>query len=226
MILVVQCNRKHIRSITLNASTDPRDPNLITVTTSLGTMTSKIGAGIGGSSYFGSFLPFGPPAAGSRPESPLARLHPPQTFSPAPQRLTTAVASILGNMGNKTQVEHAPAAEFDHAILYLNKIKTCYPDDQNNTYKQFLEIMQTYRKEQQNSLKDLIGYQQREQRMMHDVCILSYHELKGIPAIFVRPRKRRSLFHRFISRCRHPFKNEDLLSEFKDFLPEIAGMPT
>src|SRR5712672_4347592 len=60
----------------INASTDPRDPNLITVTTPLGTMTSKIGAGGGGSSYFGSPLPFGPPAAGSRPESPLARLHP------------------------------------------------------------------------------------------------------------------------------------------------------
>jgi paired amphipathic helix protein Sin3a len=73
---------------------------------------------------------------------------PPQTFSPAPQGLTTPVASILGKMGNKTQVERAPAAKFDHAILYLNKIKTCYPDDQNNTYKQFLEILQTHRKEQ------------------------------------------------------------------------------
>jgi len=81
-------------------------------------------------------------------------------------------------MGNKTQVERAPAAEFDHAILYLNKIKTRYPDDQNNTYKQFLEILQTYRKDQQNSLKDPIGYQHREQRMMHDVCILSYPQLK------------------------------------------------
>ncbi|KAF8506517.1 hypothetical protein F5888DRAFT_1642843 [Russula emetica] len=183
----------------INASTDPRDPNLITVTTPLGTMTSKIGAGAGGSSYFGSPLPFGPPAAGSRPESPLARLHPPQTFSPAPQGLTTAVASVLGNMGNKTQVERAPAAEFDHAILYLNKIKTRYPDDQNNTYKQFLEILQTYRKEQQNSLKDPIGYQQREQRMMHDV----YIQVQAL------------------------FKNEeDLLSEFKDFLPEIAGTST
>jgi len=177
----------------INASTDPSDPSLITVTTPLGTMTSKIGAGTHGGSYFGSPLPFGPPAAGSRPDSPLARLNPPQTFSPAPQGLTTAVASVLGNMGNKTQVERAPAAEFDHAILYLNKIKTRYPDDQNNTYKQFLEILQTYRKEQQNSLKDPIGYQQREQRMMHDVRTLSYSELKGTRPFLVWPRKRRSL---------------------------------
>jgi len=159
----------------INASTDPRDPNLITVTTPLGTMTSKINTGnqsaAAGGLSFGSPLSFGPPAAGSRPDSPLARLQPPQAFSPAPQGLTTAVASVLGNMSNKTQVERAPAAEFDHAILYLNKIKTRYPDDQNNTYKQFLEILQTYRKEQQNSLKDPIGYQQREQRMMHDVRI-------------------------------------------------------
>ena len=52
------------------------------------------------------------------------------------------------------------------------------------------------------TLKDPIGYQQTEQRMIHDVHILSYLELKVIPPIFVRPRKRRSLFHRFISRCR------------------------
>jgi hypothetical protein len=87
-------------------------------------------------------------------------------------------------MGNKTQVERAPAAEFDHAILYLNKIKTRYPDDQNNTYKQFLEILQTYRKEQQNSLKDPIGYQQREQRMMHDVRSL-YILNRKIPLPFL-----------------------------------------
>ena len=201
----------------INASTDPRDPNLITVTTPLGTMTSKIGAGTVGSSYFGSPLPFGPPAAGSRPESPLARLQPPQTFSPAPQGLTTAVASVLGNMGNKTQVERAPAAEFDHAILYLNKIKTRYPDDQNNTYKQFLEILQTYRKEQQNLLKDPIGYQQREQRMMHDVRTVSYLE-QGTPPIFVRPRQRRSLFHRFISRSRRFLKTKKIsLANSKTF---------
>jgi len=96
-------------------------------------------------------------------------------------------------MGNKTQAERAPAAEFDHAILYLNKIKTRYPDDQNNTYKQFLEILQTYRKEQQNSLKDPAAYQQREQRMMHDVSILSYSEPQGTLSVFVLLRKELSL---------------------------------
>ncbi|KAI0275262.1 hypothetical protein BC834DRAFT_840132 [Gloeopeniophorella convolvens] len=177
----------------INASADPRDPNLITVTTPLGTMTSKI-TGAAGGSYFTSPHPHPPP--GSRPATPLARLHPPPPFSPPPQVLTTAAASVLGNMGNKTPAERAPPAEFDHAIQYLNKIKTRYPDDQNTTYKQFLEVLQTYRKEQQSSLKDPAAYQHREQRMMHDV----YIQVQAL------------------------FKNEeDLLAEFKDFLPEIAG---
>ena len=134
----------------INTSTDPRDPNLITVTTPLGTMTSRFGAGMGGSS------------------------------------------------GNKTQVERAPATELDHAILFVKKIKTRYPDYQNNTYEQFLDIIRTCTKKQQNFLKDSIGYQHWEQKMMHDVRILSYQPL----LLFVRPRKRRSLFHTFISRCK------------------------
>ncbi|KAH9044289.1 hypothetical protein EDB85DRAFT_2070530 [Lactarius pseudohatsudake] len=171
----------------INASADP---SLITVTTPSGTVTSKVGSGthsaaVGGPSY-GSPHPYVPQIGGSRPDTPLARLHPPQSFSPAPQGLTTAVASVLGNMSNKTQVERAPTAEFDHAIQYLNKIKTRYPDDQNNTYKQFLEILQSYRKEQQSSLKDPVYIQ--------------------VQALFK--------------------DEEDLLSEFKDFLPEITGTST
>jgi paired amphipathic helix protein Sin3a len=53
----------------------------------------------------------------------------------------------LNNNGNKTvQVEK----EFNHAIQYLNKIKARYADDPN-TYKQFLDILQTYHKEQRHS---------------------------------------------------------------------------
>jgi paired amphipathic helix protein Sin3a len=172
----------------INASADP---SLITVTTPQGTVTSKISsgalsAGAGGTSYFESPLPYAPQAGGSRPDTPLARLH--QTFSPAPQGLTTAVASVLGNMGNKTQVERAPTAEFDHAIQYLNKIKTRYPDDQHETYKQFLEILQSYRKEQQSSLKDPVEYQQREQKMMNGVRVsLYFRSERSIPSFVVPP---------------------------------------
>jgi paired amphipathic helix protein Sin3a len=39
--------------------------------------------------------------------------------------------------------------EFIHAIQYLNKIKVRYADDLNK-YMQFLDILQTYQKEQKN----------------------------------------------------------------------------
>jgi len=128
-----------------NASADFHDPSLITITitTPLGTMTRKISTG--------------PDALAGGP-----------FYS---EELTAVVAYNLVVMSNETQVEPVPIAEFDHAILYLNRIKTRYPNDHNNTYDQFLEILQTYRKEQQNSLKDPIGYQQREQEMTHDVRI-------------------------------------------------------
>lgn len=40
-----------------------------------------------------------------------------------------------------------PPIEFNHAINYVNKIKQRFSGDPD-TYKQFLEILQTYQKEQ------------------------------------------------------------------------------
>ena len=40
-----------------------------------------------------------------------------------------------------------PPVEFNHAISYVNKIKQRFSNDPD-TYKQFLEILQTYQKEQ------------------------------------------------------------------------------
>ncbi|KAF9270675.1 hypothetical protein L218DRAFT_952760 [Marasmius fiardii PR-910] len=80
-----------------------------------------------------------------------------QTFSPGfgqnPQ--TTAAASFLGGLSkpqNPNQMEataQQTTGEFNHAIQYLNKIKARYSDD-TNTYKQFLDILQTYQKEQRH----------------------------------------------------------------------------
>lgn len=61
---------------------------------------------------------------------------------------TTAAANFLGNLGNKA-VEKSPAGEFNHAIQFLNKIKLRFTDEPD-TYKQFLEILQTYQKEQRH----------------------------------------------------------------------------
>ncbi|KAF7966906.1 hypothetical protein HWV62_36583 [Athelia sp. TMB] len=58
---------------------------------------------------------------------------------------TTAAASFLGNLNNRNVEKQA--GEFNHAIQYLNKIKARYADD-GDKYKTFLEILQTYQKEQ------------------------------------------------------------------------------
>lgn len=63
---------------------------------------------------------------------------------------TTAAASFLNNLNNKNTIEkQPPGEEFNHAILYLNKIKARYSDEPN-VYKQFLDILQTYQKEQKH----------------------------------------------------------------------------
>lgn len=48
-----------------------------------------------------------------------------------------------------------PQVEFNHAITYVNKIKNRYVGDPN-VYKQFLEILQAY---------------QRDQKPIQEVCI-------------------------------------------------------
>jgi len=73
-------------------------------------------------------------------------------YSPGPPNAqTTTAASYLNNLNNKNvPAEKQPPGEFNHAIQYLNKIKARYADD-SNTYKQFLDILQAYHKEQRHS---------------------------------------------------------------------------
>ncbi|KAG6845379.1 hypothetical protein H0H87_010488, partial [Tephrocybe sp. NHM501043] len=147
---------------------DPADPNTITVTTPQGTttqntfMANNISRSHVGTPTFPGAVPVIPTHVAdpsSRAQTPHAfNLHgiqPPPPFDPPfspgfqnPQ--TTAAASVLGNMNNnnKGPVEQ-PAGEFNHAIHYLNKIKARYSDDAN-TYKHFLDILQTYQKEQRH----------------------------------------------------------------------------
>lgn len=97
----------------------------------------------------------------SRAHTPLA--YPQQydpMFSPGLHNTqTNAAASFLNGLNtNKHPVEKQPAGEFNHAIAYLNKIKARFADDPN-TYKQFLDILQTYQKEQRHSQDVGIGFQ-------------------------------------------------------------------
>ncbi|KAF8625181.1 hypothetical protein AX15_005490 [Amanita polypyramis BW_CC] len=108
------------------------EPNTITVTTPLGTHTHSINNTYG--LQRGS-MPLGYGAPSNMMGSGLQN----------PQ--TTAAASFLGNLNGRDQV--GKQAEFNHAIQYLNKIKARYSDD-NNTYKNFLDVLQTYQKEQRD----------------------------------------------------------------------------
>ncbi|KAI6031526.1 hypothetical protein BKA83DRAFT_26748 [Pisolithus microcarpus] len=137
----------------IEISSDPSDPNMIIVTTPMGTTTqttsepARSRAGILKSSLPAVSGPPYPQLSRSVTPYQLAHLQQPMdsltTGLPPPS--TTAAASFLGNLNNK--LENRPPGEFNHAIQYLNKIKARFADDPD-IYKQFLEILQTYQKEQ------------------------------------------------------------------------------
>ena len=59
------------------------------------------------------------------------------------------LASGMGGAGAQSSSANranAPILEFNHAIAFVNKIKQRFSDDQD-TYKQFLEILQTYQRD-------------------------------------------------------------------------------
>ncbi|KAF8665510.1 hypothetical protein AX16_000524 [Volvariella volvacea WC 439] len=135
----------------IETSQNPNDHS-ITVTTPLGTSIQHDYQSMRPPQLMGSLFP---PSGSLYPSSsyPVGQPPPPlqdTSFSPGYQNpQTTAAASFLGNLGNKGSVEKQPAGEFNHAIQYLNKIKAWYADDPN-IYKQFLDILQTYQKEQRH----------------------------------------------------------------------------
>lgn len=150
----------------IETSADPHD-HTITVTTPSGTTRQSTDANLVRAMYPAPpsapppSLLSGPGAAHTPhpyPVGPGQHHHTlpvdPSNYSPGFQQQTTA-ASFLGNLNGKSNSNGpaavAPEPEFNHAIQYLNKIKARYADDQNNTYKQFLDILQTYQREGKNS---------------------------------------------------------------------------
>ncbi|KAI5467596.1 hypothetical protein BGZ63DRAFT_346820 [Mariannaea sp. PMI_226] len=64
-------------------------------------------------------------------------------LTPTPQ----GGAAVNGNVANQANMERRGPVEFNHAISYVNKIKNRF-QDKPEIYKQFLEILQTYQREQ------------------------------------------------------------------------------
>ena len=95
----------------------------------------------------------------SNPEPVQQSAHPPAAFHPSlPQAQPSLSNPVpLSTPGSLPGPGHQPQPqpEFYHAIQYINRIKTRFADEPE-TYKQFLEILQTY---------------QKEQRLLHDVRV-------------------------------------------------------
>lgn len=212
----------------IELSSDPRNTSGITVTTPTGILdpysTQRFPRDTNllpnSMSHFPPQPPFGghgpPPilpvglGPGSRPTTPLnhglpphapsAFVDAPQPYSPAMQGAQSAAASLLGGLGNR-MIEKSSVGEFkefNHAIQFLNKIKIRFSDEPD-IYKQFLEILQTY---------------QKEQKQLHDVSMPHHHAILSDLAI-------QSQVYAQVARL---FRDApDLMEEFKDFLPEALG---
>ncbi|PPQ77023.1 hypothetical protein CVT25_014839 [Psilocybe cyanescens] len=203
----------------IDISVDPSDPNIITVTTPLGTTTQNTNTNapisrngrdldsiLSGPTYVNGHYPITSSLLQNAANGPGSRSHTPHLFQGPPSgpppppyepvyspgiqvpQTTAAAASFLNYLNNKNPVEKQPAGEFNHAIQYLNKIKARYGDDPN-TYKQFLDILQTFQKEQRHS-PDV-----RAVLITAQVYVQVQMLFKDAP---------------------------DLLAEFKDFLPEAV----
>lgn len=112
----------------IECSLDPSDPNAITVTTPMGETTrpNVPEAQLGSTSLW-------------RDQGAQAA----QFGQEQPQPGTQNQAQTP----NQNQSQSGHQLEFNHAISYVNKIKTRFAN-QPDIYKQFLEILQTYQREQ------------------------------------------------------------------------------
>lgn len=116
---------------------------------------------------------------GARPGAPPAQSGPPAANNPAtaarPGQIPASAqpgsgqAQILSynRAAANAAAANRPPAEFNHAISFVNKIKTRF-HTRPNTYKAFLEILQTY---------------QKEQKSIQEVCVLSFGML--LPKILI-----------------------------------------
>jgi len=105
--------------------------------------------------------------------------------------------STDSNVSHPSQQPAGQPVEFNHAINYVNKIKNRF-QGQPEIYKAFLEILHTYQKEQRN-LKESSG---------------------GVMPVSIKPLTESEVY----SQVAKLFQNqEDLLSEFGQFLPDANG---
>ncbi|KAG9087527.1 Transcriptional regulatory protein sin3 [Ceratobasidium sp. UAMH 11750] len=133
----------------IDCTVDQLDHNLITVTTPSGTTTQTAGGPPRHIlSSHASPAPFAAPTHPSLPGGPLPPLSP---FYNGNSLVTAhAIAASTPGLSHSDagpSTKGGPMIEFNQAVNYVNKIKQRFASDPD-TYKQFLEILQTYQKEQ------------------------------------------------------------------------------
>ncbi|TIC00298.1 hypothetical protein E3Q18_01173 [Wallemia mellicola] len=124
----------------------------ITVTTPMGVTTLQASA---------SFLPAW--QAQHQPQLSQQETLPPP--SPTTQYVQAQQSGANTPTAASTLANQKPPVEFNHAISYVNKIKNRFNQDPE-TYKMFLEVLQTY---------------QKEQRTIHEVYAQVNHLFHGAP---------------------------------------------
>ncbi|KAF7327445.1 Histone deacetylase complex, SIN3 component [Mycena kentingensis (nom. inval.)] len=143
----------------IDVSRNPDDVHTIIVTTPQGIHTQSTGAAYNNIPQQLPPIPSTVPGPSSRSRTPAYHQPPPQPYEPTPPPF--AQPPFPGPHSRPGEKPPQPQGEFNHAIQYLNKIKARYADDQT-TYKQFLDILQAYQKEQKH-LHDSQVYVQVQQ---------------------------------------------------------------
>lgn len=122
----------------IECSLDPSDPNPIRVTTPQGTVNQVNGRN-GGPTQFSAPVPHTASQQAWRNDDQFAA-NAAYGMTMVSQAASQQQANGGANGGEKKPVE------FNHAINYVNKIKTRFANEPD-TYKHFLEILQTYQKD-------------------------------------------------------------------------------
>lgn len=128
----------------IECSSDPSDPNpVIVVTTPLGTTARSESQVDFDQRMWGQPQPQGPQPLDQPPTNPYTQQYLPQdqksSIGGVAPKLEPGIPGAPGNANSPI--------EFNHAISYVNKIKTRFAN-QPDIYKHFLEILQTYQREQ------------------------------------------------------------------------------
>ncbi|BFZ55914.1 Transcriptional regulatory protein sin3 [Savitreella phatthalungensis] len=124
----------------IECSMDPSDPNPIRVTTPQGTV-SQVNGQNGGPTRFSAPVP-NMPAGGWRTTDDQYAAN---NAAYGMTMVSQAASQQQNGMPGGVPVEKKPV-EFNHAINYVNKIKQRFSGEPD-TYKHFLEILQTYQKD-------------------------------------------------------------------------------